>query len=202
MNISDLVIWDSHPLVLGATPVQVFIDGMPQLNTSLTKKGDDKQTPPPTPNFDEEAEAAVKFVGLPPLEPNRITFGGIMFRNVSGVWLRDESGTHSVFQTRSAEDEGIVLFEHGEIVCAGSMGACGSFVNDEELEVIDLEGGSIAPALVSAGTSLGLQEIPAEESTTDGSVFDPLKDKIPAVLGEGSIIRAVDGLVFGTRDAL
>ncbi|KAN0081191.1 hypothetical protein V8E55_008815 [Tylopilus felleus] len=31
ISISDLAIWDSHPLALGATPVQVFIDGIPQL---------------------------------------------------------------------------------------------------------------------------------------------------------------------------
>ena len=26
-----IVIWDSHPLALGATPRQVYIDGIPQL---------------------------------------------------------------------------------------------------------------------------------------------------------------------------
>ena len=27
----DIVIWDWHPLALGATPRQVYIDGIPQL---------------------------------------------------------------------------------------------------------------------------------------------------------------------------
>lgn len=182
--------------------MQVFIDGIPQLKASFTNKKDDKQVAPITPSFDEEVKAAVKFVGLPPLEANPITSGGILFRNVSSMWQRDESGVHSVFQTRSVDDEGIVLVEHGKIVCAGSMGTCNSFVDGERLKVINLEGGSLTPALVSTGASLGLQEIAMETSTSDGPGFDPLKGSIPAVLGEGSITRAVDGLMFGTRDAL
>ncbi|KAH0826552.1 hypothetical protein J3R83DRAFT_4906 [Lanmaoa asiatica] len=201
-TISDVVIWDSHPLALGATPVQVFIDGIPQLQVSFTKKRDDRQVTPITPRFDEEAKAAVEFAGLPPLEATPITSGGILFRNVSSMWRRDESGVHSVFQTCDANDEGVVFVEDGEIVCAGSIGACTSFVVGDGLKVINLEGGSITPALVSAGTSLGLQEIAMETSTSDGPAFDPLQGPIPNVLGEGSITRAVDGLMFGTRDAL
>lgn len=188
-------------MALGATPVQVFIDGIPQLQASLTKKKDDRQTAPITPSFDEEAKAAVEFVGLPPLEAAPIT-SGVLFRNVSSVWRRDESGVHSVFQTRNTNREGYVVVEHGRIRSAGLMRTDTSFVIGERLKVINLEGGSITPALVSAGASLGLQEIAAEMSTSDGPVFDPLQGSTPKVLGEGSITRAVDGLMFGTRDAL
>jgi len=180
----------------------VFIDGIPQLPESFTKKRDDRQAAPRTPNFDQEARAAVEFVGLPPLDVTPVSSVGVLFRNVSSMWRRDESGVHSVFKTRGADDEGIVFVEDGEIVCAGSMGTCTSFVNGERIKVINLEGGSITPALVSAGASLGLQEIAYEPSTSDGTVLDPLRGSIPAVLGEGSITRAVDGLMFGTRDAL
>ncbi|KIJ15978.1 hypothetical protein PAXINDRAFT_99322 [Paxillus involutus ATCC 200175] len=198
---ADLVIWDSHPLALGATPMQVFIDGIPQLEVSFASKKDESQAAPVTPNFDEEAKAAVEYVGLPPLKPTQITSGGVLFRNVSSMWRRDEYGVHPVFQARSAADEGTVLVENGEITCVGSMGSCNSWV-DEGLHVVNLEGGSITPALVSAGSAIGLQEITFESSTSDGPVFDPLEGPIPSVLGEGSIIRAVDGLMFGTRDAL
>ncbi|KAF9239773.1 hypothetical protein BU15DRAFT_74314 [Melanogaster broomeanus] len=198
---ADVVIWDSHPLALGATPLQVFIDGIPQLETSFSSKKDDSQAAPVTPNFDEEAKAAVEYEGLPPLEATQVMSGGILFRNVSSMWRRDDSGVYPVFQARGVEDEGIVLVENGEIICANSMGGCNSYL-DERLHVVNLEGGSIAPALVSAGTAIGLQEIAMESSTTDGPILDPLDDPIPSVLGEGSIIRAVDGLMFGTRDAL
>ena len=179
----------------------MFIDGIPQLEASFTKKKHDRQTAPITPNFDKEAEAGVKFAGLPPLEATPVTSGGILFRNISSMWRRDESGVHPVFRSRDA-DEGIVFVEEGKIICSGAMGECSSFASGSGLTVIDLEGGSIAPALVSAGSALGLQEIAMEASTSDGAVYDPLQGSVPAVLGEGSITRAVDGLVFGTRDAL
>lgn len=182
--------------------MQVFIDGIPQLQASFTKKKDGGQTAPITPNFDEEAKAAVDFVGLPPLEAIPITSGSVLFRNVSSMWRRDESGVHSVFQIRDADDEGIVFVEHGKIACAGLMGTDTSFVNSKGLKVINLEGGSVTPTLVSSGAALGLQEIAAEMTTLDGPVFDPLQGSTPNVLGEGSVIRAVDGLMFGTRDAL
>jgi hypothetical protein len=70
--------------------------------------------------------------------------------------------------------------------------------------VIDLEAGSISPGLVSFGSPLGLEHIQAEQSTTDGPVFDPLsRNGVPDILGgDGAIIRAADGLLFQTRDAL
>lgn len=98
---------------------------------------------------------------------------------------------------------GVVVVNNGRIVCSGGVMSCVSYVSNRSVNV-DLEGGSISPALVSFGSNLGLQEIAGEASTTDGTVYDALSgNKIPKILGgDGSIIRAVDGLQFGTRDAL
>jgi hypothetical protein len=55
------VIWDSHPLALGATPTQVFIDGVPQLDGGITSlKPASAQSVPDTPNFDQDAALAVE----------------------------------------------------------------------------------------------------------------------------------------------
>lgn len=60
-----------------------------------------------------------------------------------------------------------------------------------------------SPALISVGSPLGLEEIQAESSTKDGEVFDPLSSDNPSIIGgDGSLIRAVDGLQFSSRDAL
>lgn len=67
---------------------------------------------------------------------------------------------------------------------------------------IDLQGGSISPALVSFGSPLGLQEIMAESSTNDGYVYDPILREVPSILGDKSVIRAADGLQYSTRHAL
>lgn len=55
------MIWDSHPLALGATPVQVIIDGIPQLPAKyVVEKPQSFQVVPKVPNFDEEAKKTVR----------------------------------------------------------------------------------------------------------------------------------------------
>ena len=82
---ADLVIWDSHPLSLGATPKQVFIDGIAQLDDAfVSEKPAIFQKVPKTPNFDREAENAIKYDGLPPLAPEKTISGTVIFINVKG----------------------------------------------------------------------------------------------------------------------
>ncbi|KAJ7691755.1 hypothetical protein B0H17DRAFT_1062568 [Mycena rosella] len=170
---ADLVLWDSHPLALGATPVQVFIDGIPQLsNAHVSKKPASQQHAPKTPNFDQERMAAIKYEGLPPLEAATRTAGAVLFRNAPGNVL---------------VDGGAVVWTGPDAALAPAA-AAGAHTH--------------TPALVSAGSLMGLQEIAMEESTTDGGVFDPLSMEFPTILGEHILMRAVDGLQFGTRDAL
>ena len=68
--------------------------------------------------------------------------------------------------------------------------------------MIDLQGGSIAPGLISYGTNLGLEEISAESTTSDGVAGDVLTGSIPGLLGADALVKAVDGLQFSTRNAL
>ena len=70
--ITDVVLWDSHPLTLGATPQQVWIDGIPQLATPYTiTKPSAFQQVPKVPNFDDEVKQTLEYDGLPPLEPKK-----------------------------------------------------------------------------------------------------------------------------------
>jgi imidazolonepropionase-like amidohydrolase len=57
---ADIVLWDSHPLSLGATPRQVFIDGIPQLDGTIVEKSKVLQSAPKTPNFDKEAKLTLE----------------------------------------------------------------------------------------------------------------------------------------------
>ncbi|KXN92662.1 hypothetical protein AN958_11763, partial [Leucoagaricus sp. SymC.cos] len=89
---------DSHPLVLGATPAQVFTDGIPQLkDPHILHKPHILQRPLRTRNFDKEARETVEFDGLPPLRPHhrRMFKNGevVKLSNVSSVWLGGDEGT-------------------------------------------------------------------------------------------------------------
>ncbi|KAF9012391.1 hypothetical protein BDQ17DRAFT_1419786 [Cyathus striatus] len=162
---ADIVIWDSHPLKLGAAPQQVYIDGIPQLKSPyVTDKPSAAQVAPKTPNFDQEAVDAVKYDGLPPL------------------LLRNLSRTPPFSPTKQGPS--VVVVKAGRIACTGTASNC--LASDENGVRIDLQGGSILPAYISYGSPLGLTHIA----------------DAPSILGGGSVIRAIDGLQFESRDAL
>ena len=205
---ADLVLWDSHPLALGATPQQVWIDGIAQIDAPhLLSKPAAFQKLPHTPNFDKERELTLKYDGFPPLEPKPSRSRTVVFTNVKTVYLRSEQAIREAFvaQSDDALFFGVVVVRDGKVQCFGSAtSACASSVRDaEEVQYIDLEGGSITPGLISAGGVFGLSEIGQEEVTQDGIVADSLSESVPSLAGgEGALIRAADGLIFGTRDAL
>ncbi|KAJ8582701.1 composite domain of metallo-dependent hydrolase [Rhizopogon salebrosus TDB-379] len=197
---ADLVMWDSHPLALGATPQQVWIDGIPQLSEpAVSTKPESFQHVPRTPNFDLEAAAAIKYDGLPPLTPKKVK-DLVVFANVSSVFVAD--GVGGVMSVAGVGEGGVVIVKEGQVLCWGAATACSNHVADEDVEWVDLEGGSISPGLISYGSPLGLEEIQGEKSTHDGTVFDPLTGSIPSILAGSELIKAADGLQFSGRDTL
>lgn len=196
------MVWDSHPLALGATPSQVFIDGIPQLNRSdiIPKKADALQHSPNVPIFDKEAALAIKYNGLLPLVHSTLA-NMVIFGNLTSVWVRDGYGLKSILP--SSASTGVVVVENGRIVCVEvNQTKCASYYRTRpDVLRVNLQGGSLSPALVSFGSNIGLQEIALEKSTVDGIVEDPLTPG-STLFRETGVIKAYDGLQYGTRDAL
>lgn len=188
--------------------MQVFIDGIPQIeNSHASLKAKELQEIPKQPNFDREAEAAVKFEGLPPLQSTKKTIGKhqtVVFQGVKSAWTRHTSGR---VETMFDDDGGdkVVVVRDGIIECVSDdRSSCGVYGASEDQSVVDLQGGSLAPGLTTFGSPIGLVEIRLESSTNDGPVIDPLTDgPVPSILGgDGAVIRAVDGLQFEGRNTL
>jgi hypothetical protein len=200
-----LVVWDSHPLALGATPSQVFIDGIPQLDAPhVIPKPETFQELPNVPNFDCEAEAAVTFEGLPPLLPERASTGTIVFMGVNNVVVPRQGELAEVYSAMNKE-AGVAVVRNGDIVCYGAAATCSldDVTDGERVRVVDLEGGAISPGLLTYGSPLGLQEISSEPSTGDGLASDPLSGWVPKVVnGDHLTARAIDALQFAGRDTL
>ncbi|QRW21800.1 amidohydrolase family protein [Rhizoctonia solani] len=159
---ADIVIWDSHPLSLGATPQQVYIDGSPQLDEPLF-----------CPNPTGLKHLHTLHQGLPELlgSQNPDT---IIFKNV-GSFMRDKPQ----------------VLRRGDIIIAS---------RGRVAKVVDLQGGSIIPGLISSGASIGLVEIDQEPSTNDGNVPDPLERDVPTIVGSDKfLVRGVDGLSLSHR---
>ncbi|KAI0268341.1 composite domain of metallo-dependent hydrolase [Gloeopeniophorella convolvens] len=206
---ADVVLWDSHPLRLGATPMAVWIDGVAQPLGTQTgvlvgqgKEAPEWREPPKVPDWKRERREAIDWDGLPPLKTEQVS-SSVVFTNVSSVFVRGTEGVESLLDSRSGERaRGIVVVEGGKIRCAGTGDACSSSLSTDA-RLIDLEGGVLAPAFISFGSNLGLQEISYEASTGDGFPYDPFAEDVPRFLRDpGGIVQAADALEFQTRNAL
>ncbi|KDR83960.1 hypothetical protein GALMADRAFT_236481 [Galerina marginata CBS 339.88] len=213
---ADVVLWDSHPLQLGATPVKVWIDGILQIpvpsktdeenhvEVGKGKDGDEWKNLPDTPNWDQERKNAIKWDGLPPLEGRKVE-KSVVFTNVKEVWKRTRYGDLAqAFPEPSSLSEGAelgsVVVEGGKVTC---IGKCADASAGDDVRILDIRGGSISPGLMSFGSQLGLEEIASEPSTGNGETYDAFRSNVPKILDDvGGVVRAVDALVFSTRDAL
>ncbi|KAJ5348747.1 hypothetical protein MYU51_006939 [Penicillium brevicompactum] len=158
---ADLVIWDDHPLQVGATPVQVFIDGRPLLeNATLSNHEDLEASNPQAPNIRPSLAAGQKKDTCAKVQPadSRIVFTGIQKA------LIDTNST-----SFSAKKDLVMLVENGQIKCLDEKSSCFQDRTQEDFTHIALENGHVLPGLVAFGTTLGIQSLSSESSTGDGS---------------------------------
>jgi len=202
---ADLVVWDSFPLALGATPKQTYIDGIAQiLAPHNIAKPAEAQEITKAGKWKEEAREAVLTRGDPDLRPKKST-KNIVFTNVAENFL-------AAYARTQVSAIGTVVVEGGKIVCAGECDT----TQGVDFEVIDLNGGSVAPGLISAGSELGLRDIVQEKSTSDGVrstimpfnthqanlqvAYDPLSESSEYL--DGLLVHGVDGASFGGKNQL
>ena len=192
-------------MALGATPSQVFIDGIAQLEAPyIVSKPKTYQRTPRRPNFNSDARKAVNYEGLPPLVPKKFSINTtIIFKNVRSLYQKKGGVIEQVLSSQETGNFSTIMIRNGSIVCSGDE-RCSKVTpwDPASLLTVDLEGGSISPGFVSFGSPLGLEHMDQEPSTSDGIIYDHLLQPIPDVLGDSDIIHAVDGLEYGSRDAL
>jgi len=150
------VIWQSHPLQLGATPSQVYVDGIPQLSSPhLVPRSASDQQIPLSADYAQEIAEVVSSHGEFKFEPRKRVKNAV-FLNVKSVVLREGGGLKEIYSSKDAsglkrgeEDGTRVVMRNGRLDC---VGLCAMSVEEElEAEVVDLKGGSIAPGLTSIG---------------------------------------------------
>ncbi|KAL8291602.1 hypothetical protein RQP46_001860 [Phenoliferia psychrophenolica] len=201
---ADLVLWDSHPLSLGATPTQVFIDGISQLDHPYPAKAFSvSEIPPPVATMpkdpltlrddDDSLHGADGIAAATFLDE-------VLFTNVSEVLLKSsESG--SLESLGQADGPVSVLVQDGKIACLGT--SCSSSSSSSSTRIINLQGGSLLPPFIGFGPALGLVDIISESSTKDAAVYDPLLDgdlsRTQQLWGPTVAVRAIDGLGFGGK---
>lgn len=184
---ADLVVWDTHPLRIGATPLQVFIDGVSQLNTAEVEKSMGANFAEPV----NEAAVAVAAVVEEPkmrakIEESERQAVCSMARAAGSSFII--TGIKKSFMdnwpksiTESAEGG------HGNLTLVVSDGSISCFAPSCESAIADLQptesppvrlslsNGHLTPGLTALTSSLGMIEISTDPSTGDG-IVDPLLD--------------------------
>ncbi|CAG8727104.1 2824_t:CDS:2, partial [Dentiscutata heterogama] len=175
---ADVVVWDSHPLSLGATPLEVYIDGIPQFNTSLSVLSNETSKESLSDNI-PNSDFARK-----PVKSR--TTSSIILKNIDRIYV-DKNHTYS-----SAEGNISIIVKDSIIECIGIN--CIIPNNLSSYEIIDLNGGHVLPGIIAVGPALGLAQIETEFSANDGQVI-PINNPYDVE----DIIYAVDGLKLGGK---
>ncbi|KAK1148379.1 hypothetical protein N8T08_010190 [Aspergillus melleus] len=157
---ADLVIWDDHPLQVGATPLEVFIDGRALLEKDYGIKELEKTAG----LSNQEAPAARPIVS----DAQKGDICARVHKSVLITGIKRSLIGNPTHVDKSAQD--LVLFiKNGKIACFDKESACASYYKDEDISRIALNNGHITPGLVAFATNLGIQAIPSESSTGDGT---------------------------------
>ncbi|KAI8904734.1 hypothetical protein EDD86DRAFT_212675 [Gorgonomyces haynaldii] len=139
---ADIVIWNKHPLELGAHPLQVYVDGRQTFkHIKASEALPEKKAQPLKP---------VKNVKIQVPKADKV----FTFVNISNV----------IDGPDALPGGKVIVVEDGKITCIGSCTTKGS--------VVDLQGGWVTPGLIAAGVHLGLEEIQQEPGTGSGRISE------------------------------
>lgn len=145
---ADVVVWDSDPLSVGASPVQVWIDGTAQYEKPeiLSKNS----TGPIVP------DQSLSHVVEEPTEMADALFTGIRKVLLDGETSITESGPLNV------------AIKNGKIICLGICKTEFMAAASAGVEVTHLKNGYLHNTFTGVGGTLGLNEIDAETVTDNG----------------------------------
>lgn len=162
---ADIVVWNSHPLSVGATAMQVFIDGI----ATLDEKTAHKAVPhTKLDNMHQSQNRTRKILtahekkdtcNLAMSEESKVTIRGIQ-----KSFLDPPSTSHS-----TAGNLTIVLHD-SKVICFGTESTCA--LAGQNSTTITLQNGHVLPGITAYTNNLGLTEIVMESITTDGEL-DP-----------------------------
>ncbi|KAL2283525.1 hypothetical protein FJTKL_09847 [Diaporthe vaccinii] len=182
---ADIVVWDSHPLSIGATPKQVFIDGVPTLDPAKVEassahvvvgQGVDAHTGAGKPAMratiaHEERERLCS--------GSRVPGRGFVISGITRSFLDEfpEFITDGATDAATRDNLTMVIAD-GEIACLGTGADCraaatkarGGHDDGQYVTSIELRNGHLSRGLIAVTSSLGIAEIGMLPVTGDGLV--------------------------------
>lgn len=179
---ADIVVWDSDPLSVGATPVQVWIDGTSQFTAPVYH--DKPRAGPIGPSSKPFAE----FLSEP------VNSGDVVFTGIRKVLLSDESGSGG--RGGSAN----VIISNGRITCVGVCTSEFEAAAAKNISIVELNNGYLTRAFTGVAGTLGLNEMDAEDSTDNGDNLEKFTRAIDGLLLQSKKLQV--GLRYGVTRAI
>lgn len=166
---ADIVVWNSHPLSAGASPLQVYIDGKPTLNETVKNSKISKAVQKPKMRAETAAQDVEAFCAASSGKGDTVIITGIRTSYLPSLNIK---------QSAAGENNLTMVLTNGKIECVGEHKECVS-AKLADSKVLSLQNGHVLPGLTTVSSGLGLVEIPSEKSTVDGygdsnaNIFDP-----------------------------
>ncbi|KAJ6438791.1 ethylene receptor [Purpureocillium lavendulum] len=176
---ADFVIWDRHPLRVGATPLEVYIDGSSQVRASdAAWHASNKRT------------AALSAPGARPTGDHakncRQGAADFVLYGIQRSYVGQDN-----MRSDMAEGHNLTaVFQNGKMVCLGGR-RCDDRAKEaieKRAAVINVRDGHILPGLTIVTRLHGLAEMHQEPSTTDGYSHGDI---------DGPVLKSRFGLRFG-----
>lgn len=145
---ADIVVWDSDPLSVGATPVQVWIDGTAQYDDPF-----ELVKPFESPIVPDES--------LGDIIEETTPFKDAFFLDVRNVLLSDDDALNL---DKAGQN---VAISNGKITCIGECKA--ELEAAEKRGIVPVKNGYLTHAFTAVAGKLGLNAIDAESSTDNGA---------------------------------
>ncbi|KAK8031138.1 carbohydrate esterase family 9 [Apiospora arundinis] len=180
---ADIVVWDSHPLSIGATPQQVFIDGVATLKSEDVEKATGSSMEAHTAPLGPVDEPRMR-VRKPARESNEFCASAKQNARSFVVQGIQKSFLYNYPQlprgvSPSGKAENLTLVIHkGQVACLDTQNACKAAVaaivtanNKESPLHFQLQNGHLLPGLTAMTNLIGLKELPREASTGNGAAL-------------------------------
>lgn len=181
---ADLVVWDAHPLSVGATPKQVYIDGIATLD-ALEVEANSARV------FAGEESGMVWGSGLPAMratmpeeerrelcKSSRRSDAAFVISGLNKAFLDEFPDLLPTAEGRSSSKERLTLvINNGKVSCLGTDQYCAAAAAQvreqrvkDDLVSIQLKDGHLTRGLTAVTSSLGIEEISMDPVTGDGQV--------------------------------
>ncbi|PHH63519.1 hypothetical protein CDD81_5800 [Ophiocordyceps australis] len=190
---ADVVVWDSDPLSVGATPMQVWIDGRAQFEEPFVLDKPNRGPIKP----DESLQQIDDDDDDEPVEAKHAVFTG-----VEKVLLEQDYGSqdgHSIFDKTLTKTFNAVVTD-GKLSCIGACTAQVQAATAAGAPTSHLRNGYITHSLTGAAGLLGLNDIDAEPSTENGNNAEKFTRAVDALQLGGKKLRA--GARYGVTRAI